>query len=255
MLKTLFAHPLSRYLSLDDPLTTRLRREIVRQKSFLRKIYAEWYAGIVAGLGRNEGPILELGSGAGFLQEVLPSLIASDVFFCPGISVILDGRDLPFMNASLGAIVMTDVLHHIPQVEKFLREAGRCIKPGGRMVLVEPWVSKWSGFVYSHLHYEPFLPEAEDWDFPSPGPLSGANGALPWIVFKRDQDLFEREFPEWEIQTIRLMMPFRYLLSGGISAHDLLPGWSFGFWTIVEKVLSPWMKYLAMFAEITLARK
>jgi hypothetical protein len=255
MLKTILAYPLTRGLNLDDPLTTCLRREVVRQKTFLRKIYAEWYAGIAAHVGKCEAPTLELGSGAGFLGETLPHLISSEVFFCPGVSAVLDGCSLPFGKAELEAIVMTDVFHHIPHVEKFIREAARCIKQGGSMVMVEPWVSKWSHLVYTHLHHEPFLPDANDWNFPSSGPLSGANGALPWIVFKRDREIFEAKFPEWEIRSIRLMMPVRYLLSGGISLRSFMPGWSFGFWKAVENLLSPWMKDLAMFAEITLARK
>jgi SAM-dependent methyltransferase len=255
MLKNVLAYPLTRGLNLDDPLTTSLRRQIIRQKPFLRKIYAEWYAGIVSRLGENPLSILELGSGAGFLSESLPRLISSEVFFFKGISIVLDGRDLPFANSSLDAIVMTDVLHHIPNVERLFKNAARCVKPGGRLVMVEPWVSKWSKFVFSRFHHEPFAPGAESWDFSSSGPLSGANGALPWIVFERDRRLFEQDFPMWEISCIRLMMPFCYLLSGGVSLRSLAPGWSYGFWRSIETLLSPWMKSLAMFAEITLVRE
>jgi hypothetical protein len=118
--------------------------------------------------------------------------------------------------------------------------------------MIEPWVSHWSRFVYTHLHHEPFQPESPVWEFPSSGPLSGANGALPWIVFARDRRRFEAEFPQWQIEHVRPMMPFRYLLSGGVSLRPLTPAWSFGLWSAAESVLGPWERSLAMFAQITL---
>jgi hypothetical protein len=120
--------------------------------------------------------------------------------------------------------------------------------------MIEPWVTPWSGFVYSRLHHEPFRPEAEAWEFPSSGPLSGANGALPWIIFERDRLRFEQEFPEWRIRVIKPMMPFRYLVSGGIALRSLMPGQTFGLWCGLERVLRPWSRTLAMFAQIVLER-
>jgi len=61
------------------------------------------------------------------------------------------------------------------------------------------------------------------------GPLSGANDALPWIIFVRDRLKFEQEFPQWQIELINPIMPFRYLVSRGVFLSNLAPGWSFGF--------------------------
>jgi len=49
-------------------------------------------------------------------------------------------------------------------------------------------------------------------------------------------------------------MPFRYLLSGGVSGRSLMPGWSFTFWRKLENLLQPWMNHLAMFALIVLRK-
>jgi hypothetical protein len=57
--------------------------------------------------------------------------------------------------------------------------------------MIEPWVSTLSRPIYTRLHHEPFNPDAKDWSFPDTGPLSGANGALPWIIFQRDRHHFE----------------------------------------------------------------
>ncbi len=254
MLRHLFTQPTTRDLNLDDPRTTMLRRHIIRSKGFLRKVYEEWYASIVANLPDGQGAVIELGSGGGFLADRLPGLVTSEVFYCPGIGIVADGQQLPFANNSLRAIVMVDVLHHLPDVRSFFTEAGRSVRAGGVVVMIEPWVTPWSRLVYGRLHHEPFEPEASLWEFPARGPLSGANGALPYIVFDRDRERFLAEFPEWRIQAVQPTMPFRYLLSGGVSMRALMPGWSFTFWTWLERVLRPWAKNLAMFAIIVLVK-
>jgi SAM-dependent methyltransferase len=149
---------------------------------------------------------------------------------------------------------MTDVLHHIPDAAAFFREASRCLRPGGAIVMIEPWVSPWSRLIYTHLHHEPFEPEVERWDFPAKGPLSDANGALPWIIFERDRARFEAEFPDLKIEEIRPMMPFRYLVSGGVSMRSLMPNFTMPLWKLIERACEPQMKRLAMFSLISLRR-
>ena len=254
MFKNLLAHPLTRGLDIDDPRCTELRRSVIRNKTFLRQIYQEWYEAIAALLPLDNEPVLELGSGGGFFVELIPELITSEVFYCQHVRVVLDGSRLPFVNESLRGIVMTDVLHHLPRPRQLFTEACRCVRPGGLMIMIEPWVTPWSRLVYAKLHHEPFQPEAAEWTFPRRGPLSGANSALPWIIFERDRTLFEREFPEWQIYQIQPFMPFRYLLAGGVSWRSLVPNWSFSLWRTVENLLQPWMRHLAMFAFVALIK-
>jgi len=254
MLRTWLEHPLTRGLDLDDPRTTDRRRQILREKAFLRGIYSEWYSAIAQALPEGPGAVLEIGSGAGFLNDFVPGLITSETFHCSGVHLILDGSHLPFGSATLRGIAMTNVLHHLRAPRRFFSEALSCVRPGGAIVSIEPWVSRWSRLIYARLHHEPFEPDASSWEFPSTGPLSGANGALPWILFERDRARFEREFPQWSIESVSPMMPFRYLLSGGISLRNLMPGWSSGFWSNVEKLMGPQARRMAMFARIVLRR-
>ena len=247
-------HPLTQGLDIDAPETTHVRRRILREKVFLRRIYEEWYRSILTELPEGPGRILEIGTGAGFLSEYIPDLITSEIFPVPGVQLALDSRYLPVATAKLRAIVMTDVFHHIPESKRFLREAARAVRPGGAIVMIEPWNSTWSRWVYTHLHHEPFRPGAEEWEFPSSGPLSGANGALPWIVFERDRTRFIQEYPEWRIMSVRPMMPFRYLLSGGVGYRSFMPGWTFPVWRGLERGLEPLARRLAMFARIVLRR-
>lgn len=253
-LARLLAHPATRGLDLDAPETTVLRREIVRGKAFLRAIYEEWYRLIAARLPPPPGEVVELGSGAGFMAEFVPGLITSDVFPVPGVARVVDARSLPFEDGALRGIAMTNVLHHIPQVERFLRECGRCLRPDGRLVMIEPWNTWWSRLVYRRLHHEPFEPGAGDWSFPATGPLSGANGALPWILVQRDRERFEREFPLLRLVETRPLMPLRYLLSGGVSLRSLQPGWMHGLWRGMERLSGPLGRSAAMFALIVVGR-
>jgi len=254
MLKTWLAHPLTRDLDIDDPRTTHLRLQIVQEKDFLRQIYQEWYRAIVAVLPPGRDGVLELGAGGGFMRDFVPNLITSELFYCPNIRAVLDGSHLPFADKCLRGIVMTNVLHHMTQARLFFAEATRCVRPNGVVAMIEPWVTPWSRFVYARLHHEPFEPEVSSWDLPAKGPLSGANDALPWIIFSRDRLNFEQEFPYWRIELIKPIMPFRYLISGGISLRSLAPGWSFGLWRLMESALDRWNDKLAMFAQIVLRR-
>jgi len=258
MLQRLLAHPLTRGLALDDPATTALRRKIIKDKKFLRRIYEEWYGDLIAAIPAPDvcpGQILELGSGGGFLNELLPECVTSEVFPVSGVDMTLDARTLPFADGALRAILMVDVFHHIPDVAAFLQEAQRALAPGGIIAMWEPWNTPWGKLIYTRLHPEPFEPDAKDWSFPASGPLSGANDALPWMVFERDRAKFAREFPKLRLETLRLDYPFSYLVSGGVSLRSLVPGSIFPFARMLERGLSVFGKQLAMFAFIVLRKE
>ena len=120
--------------------------------------------------------------------------------------------------------------------------------------MIEPWVSPWSRLVYMHLHHEPFLPNADASAPPGGGPLSGANGALPWIMFDRERHAFDLGCRQWRVETVAPTMPFRYLLSGGVSLRSLMPGWTTEFWRGVELRLHKRIDSWAMFALVVLRR-
>lgn len=253
-LRSLLSHPLTRGFDIDQPLTTMIRKQVIDEKPFLRKIYALWYRKLVDSLPHLDGKVLELGSGAGFLEKHLPQVITSEVFFCNHIKVVLDGLWLPFADGSLSAVIMSDVFHHLHQPHRFLQQAERCIQPGGVISMIEPWHTPWSARVYTHLHQEPFEPDVLDWDFPSSGPLSSANQALPWIVFERDLQRFQEAFPNWKLEKVEPFMPFSYLASGGISLRNLMPGWSFRIWHAIDQTRLFNPARWGMFAHIVLKR-
>ena len=252
LLSTILQHPLTKGMDLDDPATTNLRKQIIQEKPLLKKIYEEWYRTVCAHLPLIEGPVLEIGSGAGFLKTYIPELITSDIMPVLGNDIVCDAQRLPFKDKYLRAIVLINVLHHISDPELFFKEAERCVKTGGTIIMVEPWVSAWSRVIYDKLHHEPFEPESSSWTLPESGPLSGGNDALPWIIFQRDRERFN-QVTNWQIKLIEETMPFRYLLSGGVSMRNLLPAWMIRPLTFLEKSMSPiMMKKTAMFAIVVI---
>lgn len=220
----ILSHPLTRDMDVDNPQSTILRRGIIQDKGFLRRLYSEWYGLIRSHLPLECANVVEIGSGAGFLDQVLPQVITSEVFPLEGVDRVEDATALSFADCSLDAIVMTDVLHHVPDVSRFFAEAARALRDDGAIVLIEPWRTRWSQWVYTHLHHEPFQTNSDDWRLPPGGPLSMANGAIPWMVFVRDRERFARENPHLNVELIKPLMPFAYLASGGVSLRALLPG-------------------------------
>jgi SAM-dependent methyltransferase len=255
LLSNILQHPLTRGLDLDDPDTTCLRRQIIQEKPLLKNIYEEWYRTVCNHLPHIEGPVLEIGSGAGFLETFIPKLITSDIMPVSGNNIACNAQHIPFKDKCLRAIVLINVLHHISNPLLFFKNSERCVKKGGRIIMVEPWVSSWSRIIYGKLHHEPFDPANPSWTLPQTGPLSGGNHALPWIIFQRDRERFNQQ-TNWQIHLIKVIMPFRYLLSGGVSMRNLLPAWIIRPLTFLEKSMSlEMMKKTAMFAIVVLCRK
>ena len=240
-------------ISIDDVETTVSRRKILKRKKFLRKTYIDWYEIFLSELEGTDGTTLEIGSGAGFLKEIIPHVITSEMLKVPHVDVILDGLFLPFENA-LGAIVMTDVFHHLNDASVFLQGAANALKTNGLIIMIEPWVTPWSRSIYKNLHHEPFVPEAREWSFPKCGPLSGANGALPWIVFERDRHIFEQKFPILRLKKVKPFMPIRYLMSGGFTTWLGTPSFFYQPVKRFEGLLEPFMNWLGMFALIVLEK-
>lgn len=238
-------------LSVDDPATTILRKGIIRKNRFLFLLYCEWYRMLISSLVESRD-VLELGSGGGFFDEYLPRVITSDIFELPGVQLIVDAQCLPLPQRSLDAIVMTNVFHHISDVDLFFREATRCLRPGGRLVMIEPWRTAWSERIYKTLHSEPFESES-GWGVSGSGPLSCANGALPWIVFYRDREIFERNYPALRVIKVRPIMPFSYILSGGVSRRGVIPGWAYQPIRLCERAL--FERFWAMFSLIIVEKK
>lgn len=213
-----------------------VHREILLKKPFLKYLYKDWYNEFRSFTPEVEGTTLELGSGGGFLKDVIPDVVTSDILPLDHVDLVFSAESLPYQANALKAIYLLNTLHHIPDPISFLREVDRCLVDGGRMICIEPAHTLLSSFIYTHIHHEPFKPEAGY--FLQPGnPLSNSNQALPWILFRRDWSKLRQDFPGLHLLRCYNHTPFRFLLSGGFSFRAFLPGFSYPLIRALEKVL------------------
>ena len=99
---------------IDSPDLTVDRIAQLKAKRSLKHIYDQnyaWFADEVEKLGG--GKCLELGSGAGYLKEVIPDLITSDILELPNIDIVARAESLPFKDGELMGILAMDVLNQL----------------------------------------------------------------------------------------------------------------------------------------------
>jgi SAM-dependent methyltransferase len=242
--------------NLDDPARGGELRRTILGKPSLKRFYAEVYGKYADCLTRcpSAGLVVELGSGGGFAKTFIPDLITTDVIPYDDIEHVVDATRMPFENGSIRLIAMLNVFHHIPDVAAFLAEASRCLTPGGRVLIIDQhpgWISK---PILKYLHHEPFRPDAADWSFETTGPLSGANGALAWIVFVRDRKLLETKFPVLRLLRYEPFAPLRYWLCGGLKKWSLLPVSAWRPATVLDRTLVHISQNFGSFVEIEIVR-
>ena len=239
---------------LDDPAVTLLHGEIIQRQVFLKRTYIDFYQQFAETMPDSQGKALvELGSGGGFIKEVIGNVVTSDILELPNVDKVFSAIEMPFEQDSVDAFFMIDVLHHIADPRAFFAEALRCLKVGGKIVMIEPANTLFSRFIYKSFHHEAFDTGA-DWELGKGGPVSHGNGALPWIIFSRDRKVFEEEFPCLRIVRMHNHTPLRYLLSGGLTLRQLLPSFTYGAVKAMERVLSPLKNILGMFQTIEIEK-
>lgn len=242
-----------------------------QNRPLLRDIYHRYFAEMVAhfalpspaspahagdpSLSSAFGLIVELGGGSGNFKEYFRqhhpgkgTLIATDIVPTPLVDLAADAMALPFADASVDNLLMMDVLHHLPYPLAFFAEARRVLRPGGRILLTEPYISPASRLVFKLAHPEPVdmhaaIFPATDADNDPPA-FTGAgafasNQAVPTLLFYRDRKRFMRRFPEFKLLVRRRRSLWVYPLSGGFSGPCLLPRFTWPAAWGIERLLQP----------------
>lgn len=193
----------------------------------LRTLYGRWYRRVAGKLPpATQGRRIELGSGPGLARRFVPDLELSDVVAAPWLDHRIDAQALPFRDASLGALVAFDVVHHLPRPARLLAEAERVLVPGGRLVMCEPCVSAASWPVYRFLHDEALDSSVDPFDaagVDGRDPFAG-NQAVPTLLFERRRADVERRFPGLRVVSVDRLAGPSYPASGGFTRRPLLPG-------------------------------
>lgn len=239
---------------IDSSSTASVHARIIHSKGFLRSLYTSFYNDMRTTAGYDSDRLfVEIGSGGGFIKELMPNIVTSDVVPCRGVDVLFRAESLPFDVGSVCGIFMLNCFHHLTCPASVLAEFQRVLHVGGFVVMIEPSNTPWARFVYRYLHHETFDPAA-GWSVPGSGRLSSANGALPWIVFLRDREHFSRRFPSLKLESVEIHTPFSYLLSGGMTWWQMVPSWSYSIARAAERLLAPAAGWLGMFMTVKLSR-
>jgi SAM-dependent methyltransferase len=255
-LRDVLAHPLARGVDLDSAEATVVHARLIREKAFLKRLYLHYYDEYEAAIGRAApgGIVLEVGAGGGFYADVRPSVVSLDLRPGAAVDVLGSALALPFRDETVSAIVLLNVLHHLPDPSAFFRECQRVLKPGGRVCLIEPYAGPLSRRLIRPLHHEPW-DESGGWTLPTSGPMTGANMALPSIIFWRDRARYDREFPGLPIDRLRRHTIVLYLLSGGVSMKSFAPGAAFAPALLLEQLIAPVGSALASMMTIELVKR
>lgn len=197
---------------------------IWEEKPVLRAVYHDYYQRILVHI--KPGITLEIGGGTGNLKNYLSAVTSTDILSMPWLDAACDAQSLPFKDNSFDNIVAIDVLHHIERPVRFFEEAQRVLKEGGKIILLEPAITKISWFFYNFLHPEPVLLEVDPL---LDAPLSpnrqpfDANQAIPELIFGKFHPQFSQCFPKLVLTHKFYLSLWVYPLSGGFRKWCLIP--------------------------------
>ena len=242
-------------LSLDR---LELHRQLWQRKPVLEAVYSVWFRLLLEAVAPARR-VLEVGAGPGFLADYArraapeTAWTATDLLPAPWNNVAADAHRLPFGEATFDAVVGLDFIHHLSGPRQFLLEAARVLRAGGRLAVVEPWVTPLSYPVYRWLHEEGCRLDLDPWQpFGSRGPADKdafeGDAAVLWRLVRTSAPAVWFELGLGPPR-VRPLSGFAYLLSLGFRPASLLPRRLAGWVTRLDRgaaCLAPWLGLRAL---------
>ena len=229
------------------------QRQVWNNKLVLRKVYDDIYSRMAKFI--KPGLILEIGSGGINSNKNYKEVIYTDIQDVPWVDVVSDAHHLPFVKKIFTNILMIDVLHHLHSPVSFFEEASKVLEVGGRIVLVEPAITKISSFFYKYFHSEPvnMKVNAFDKNLTTTDPYD-SNQALPTLLFK-DLVRFEKLINDFKVIKKIEFGLLTYPLSGGYRSWSLLPIFLYPMFYRVEKYLETFLSSFMGFRMLVVLEK
>jgi ubiquinone/menaquinone biosynthesis C-methylase UbiE len=235
-----------------------IHREVWKKKEGLRALYHDYHRRLFERCP--PGFVLDIGGGTAHIKESSAEVVSVDIMSFPGIDVVADAHSLPFPSELFSGVVMLDVLHHLERPIEFLHEASRVLKPGGRLVMIEPAMTTVARRFYDWFHEEPvdmnvnpFAPVTIN---PHRRPFD-ANQAIPTLLFAdpRARRFLEQIVPSLQVRAVEWHSLFAYPMSGGFQKWSLLPAPLVGPMLALEgKIPVPMRKHVAFRMTVVLER-
>jgi SAM-dependent methyltransferase len=240
----------------------REHREIWAGKPVLQDVYAVWFQAILAHAAQG-ARVIEIGAGPGLFREWArahrPDLrwMATDLLAAPWNDVAADATALPVRSGAVDLVIGIDVLHHLADPRALFAEAARVTVPGGRLVLIEPWISPLSYPVYRLAHEEGCTLGIDPWrPFASGSSKDAFEGdqAVPWKIVR------STGHAEWHglglsAPAVTTLNGFAYLPTLGFRRGSLLPRWLTRPLLWGDRVLAGLSRWLGMRALVSWERR
>jgi SAM-dependent methyltransferase len=226
-------------------------RRVWEQKPILRRVYREEFFVRMLEARKLDGVSVEVGAGPGFFKQFAPGIVSTDLICCPWLDAIADAQKLPFRANSVTNIFGLDMLHHLATPMTFLGEVSRVLVPGGRLILIEPWITPFSYFIFRFLHQERCdlseTPWRDNQTNGAPRKMAfDGNQAIPYLLFgKYHRAETLAALPGLDLVTVDRFCLFAYLLSGGFKPMNLLPEFLYPAISTFERMTSPLWRSLA----------
>jgi SAM-dependent methyltransferase len=217
------------------------------RKPGLRAVYGRFYREIAARIRRDvNGRIVELGSGLGNIKAVLPECITTDIFPNPWIDQVEDAYQLSFESGSVSNLILFDVWHHLQFPGSALKEFGRVLAPGGRIIIFDPAMGLIGRIVFGVFHREPLgLNQPITWEAPRGSSSKefgyyAAQGSASRIFTKPE---FKPRLADWRVTELTYFSGLAYVATGGFRGPNFLSGVVLEWLTSLDSVLSkfPWI--------------
>ena len=201
---------------------------IIRNDAFLYRVYEDIYKEFerISGIsGITKAKVLEIGAGDfSCAEKYFPSVIKSDVESSSD-DVLIENHDvdgLSYPNNYFDIILAKDVIHHFKNPINNLVELSRVLKPGGLIIVSEPYWSLLGRFIFRFFHPERWDTKVLRLEIDSLDPWI-SNQELLYLLNSKFKEEFKNRVPSLQIKIYGPTYGLAYALSGGVFSRTFIP--------------------------------